>query len=1219
MAPSSSAAKKAPPASSSVRRQLSDANANIDYYATNPREPRFPGLLSIQQIDKQDKWAPKNPDLPPSIDDTSQRAEGLPTLVLGIAPRPNPLKTKMENTKVDRGHEFLERISCHIKFDNHWIPKVLITLDIQFFLPQGSKKKEYQQTSLAVLAFPPHNIDALQYRRVQEIGDLDQSVYPGHSEQELEASLGGSSYEISFEAQGSIHASNVFPVDPNFGCHDKALEHLRTIVRRPTRVSFLTRDDEIPVTVEFLRFKIIEQQKRKTPLYKQFFPTGNDNNIMVQQGNFVRKKDRANGKQFPAPSFFKDVPEWLIYVVYCELEGHEYQDSLRKAVPVKGIWTRLPGTEISASEELGEEPYLNSHIVAEGEEQDDPDEADVEPEQFPLPETATTSVEPEQTPQPEASCSSVKPESTPQPEASSSSVEPDTNKSIGDSRYLVIVKGGCLRTKLKPEDMADIFFDSYLSNTRRYECKVLEAIPYAGLNDIVLQVDRPFGPAGWERTDLGDKDMPKLEEIKNPRDAFRVLQQTPPKLIWLRQWNEEKTFKQAINTIRAVYNKIKTKDYPHIQKYIVGNDLTPDTFVDLWAANENFVGANMEQLKDDTARVASYLNEEQKLALNQYSRAPDGWTFVKGCAGTGKTEVLKVVCTLMALQRKEIPGPTKIEEQGALGLSAPGRQNEQQANKIFLALKRIANPWLAIIVVPINKAANDLADAMHPFLKSHVSHREAIVVRVYPYKTEDDIIRRAANRLRPKRKPDIHIPFVGTVTEMLAGQQILFQYQKNTRNLFGINDKRMTSLEHAIGTWVLKFAALGTYKDHPLAQPQLFAHFRTLYKRYMTDPFWEEEDSVALSQEIGDAVAYVLLRADVVIMTPSSLAEYRIRLPIKYPRLLAYDEAGRITDVGMCSGLGQVNPKVISLCGDSTQGTAINNTPHSENQFVSYGKVSFLGRCIVNGTSVVELHIQNRFHPDICDVISPVWYDHKLLTGKGPMQEERSRLLKNLAKRWFGKDKNCIWVNIKDGATRVNATKSQFNSYNVGITTSLVRRLLEEKSIDIRPRNIGILTPYNAQYQLYRRAQAWLQTQYQDLDMSEMVIEKFDNIQGGQVDIVINDFTIVDTAGFLTRASRPLLAASRARQLEINIGNVTQIEKIKRLKGCHLRSFITEHKKRQMLYNWTDDDELNKAKYLPPDYDTLVNVNDQNDPDLDQDPDEYFTAEDRLQMGQKSW
>ncbi|KAL9067310.1 MAG: hypothetical protein Q9157_006851 [Trypethelium eluteriae] len=1077
MASSSSATKKAPPASYSVRQQLFDGNANIDYNATNNIELRFPRLLSIQEIDKKDEWAtttfereyemvnklkaldllelPRDPDI--------AAAQKLPTLVLGSAPPPNVFKTKKElkeNTKVDRGQNFEEKIACCIKLDDHWIPKIFINIDIQFSLPQGSNKKVDQYRSTAILAFTARNIDALQYRRVEDMQDLDQSVYTGHSEQELQDDLDDGSFEIRFEAHGSIHASNVFPTDPNFGCHDKALEHLRAIVRRPIKVIFLTRGGSIPSRVETFQHKIAEQQKRKQPLYKQFFPTGGDNIIVVQKGNFAKKEDRADGRQFPAPSFFADVPEWLIHVVYSELEAHEYRNMLREPVPMKSIWTRLPGTEIPADEK-------------------------------------------------------------------SQPVSQSSKKSIGDSRYLVIVKSGSQRTTLKPEDMCDLFFDGDLSEAQKYKCKVLESIPYSGPNDIVLQVDRPFGEAGWDRTNLKDDDMPILDQIEKPRDAFRAIQTTRPKLVWLRPWNEneEKTFKQTINTIAAVYDKIKTKHYPHIHKYILGNDLTPNTYVNLWAATDKLPAADMSQLKEDIRRVGGHLHKEQNHAMIQFSQAPDGWVFIKGCACTGKSEVLKVVVTLMALQRKEIPGPTKVEEKGALGPSAPGGINEQLTNKAFLALKDIVNPWLSIIVVPMDRTANDLADSMSAFVKSHVKHREVMIVRVYPYKTEDDIVKREAN---------------------LAGWK--------------------------------------DYRNHPLARPKLFELLRELYDRYALDPDWDEEDSASLSQEIGKAVAYVLRRADAVILTPSSLAEDKIRLPIEDTRLLAYDEASRITDVRMCSGLGQVNAKIILLCGDSTQGTPITKTPHSGNQFVSYAKVSFMGRCIVNGAAMIELFVQNRFHPNICDVISPIWYDGKLVTGPHPLRQERSKQLTKLMKGWFGKDTNCLWLNVKGGETRMSAAKSQSNSYNVGIAIYMVRRLLEEKNLDLKPRDIGILTPYHAQYQRYRRAQAWLQTLYPELDMSELVIEKSDDIQGGQVDILINDFTIVDTAGFMTDASRPLLAASRAKQLELNIGKLSRIETIGRLKGSKLQDFITEHKKNRMMYHWTDKDEGNKAKYLPPNY-----------------------------------
>ncbi|KAL9097311.1 MAG: hypothetical protein Q9165_000738 [Trypethelium subeluteriae] len=457
------------------------------------------------------------------------------------------------------------------------------------------------------------------------------------------------------------------------------------------------------------------------------------------------------------------------------------------------------------------------------------------------------------------------------------------------------------------------------------------------------------------------------------------------------------------------------------------------------------------------------------------------------------------------------------------------------------------NRWASVIAVPMNQTCNNLVQRFYNFGKKFITGREFLVTRLYPLSIEDNIIRRKANDVHPRNKPEIELPFAGSVTEMIAGMQILRSIRASIRTYHGIGDKRMTNIKLALGTYLLRFAGHGDYANDPLAAHgeglAKFKTFRDYFDRYMNaKDTWNSVDGDQFTKVITELIKFVLLRLDVAISTRSSLAEQKIWESLQYARFTAIEEAGRVKDADTATVLAHIHSPAVHLSGDLTQGGAVNMTPVTECNFVSQGKLSLMHRAVLNGARTHTLTEQSRFVRDINRVIFLVWYNSELKVKLGISERTEALELKQWVNINFGINKNVIWVNVEHGHTRTSATKSVFNSRNVEIASDILYRLLKDK---YEPKNIAILAPYEAQYRLYCR---------------------FDTFQGGERSIVLVDFTVIKAVGFLTSAARLLNAVSRAKNLLVNIGAIHDIDQIRRLRGRPLKKYITKVKDEHALY-----------------------------------------------------
>ena len=110
-----------------------------------------------------------------------------------------------------------------------------------------------------------------------------------------------------------------------------------------------------------------------------------------------------------------------------------------------------------------------------------------------------------------------------------------------------------------------------------------------------------------------------------------------------------------------------------------------------------------------------------------------------------------------------------------------------------------------------------------------------------------------------------------------------------------------------------------------------------------------------------------------------------------------------------------------------------------------------------------------------------------------------------------------------------------------------------------RRADIAIATPYQAQYELYRRAFARLKRGAPQFGL--LNVRKIDGYQGGEAKFVILDMVITDEPGFVAdrnrHRNRVNVGLTRCRDGLFLVGDVQASRTIKRSKRGHYVDFLT--------------------------------------------------------------
>ncbi|KAH8374720.1 hypothetical protein KR200_004620 [Drosophila serrata] len=258
---------------------------------------------------------------------------------------------------------------------------------------------------------------------------------------------------------------------------------------------------------------------------------------------------------------------------------------------------------------------------------------------------------------------------------------------------------------------------------------------------------------------------------------------------------------------------------------------------------------------------------------------------------------------------------------------------------------------------------------------------------------------------------------------------------------------------------------------------------------------------------------YFLARnKDLLAMTTTCAARLNFLFRLLQAKCVVFEEAAEIQEAHILACLTPHTEHVI-LVGDHKQ-----LQPYSGSNQVP--QISLFERLIVTGMPFSVLNTQYRMRPCIAQLLVPTIYD-KLISANSVNDYENVRLM----------EQNLFFV--QHSQPEMQTTDMSFeNPYEAEMMAKLAVFLVAEA--DYQPRDIVILTPYNAQIECIVKK---LPRKY----CTGIKVASVDSFQGLEANIVLLSLVRSNKSGqigFLRQPNRVCVALSRARRGLYIIGNL---------------------------------------------------------------------------------
>jgi superfamily I DNA and/or RNA helicase len=157
------------------------------------------------------------------------------------------------------------------------------------------------------------------------------------------------------------------------------------------------------------------------------------------------------------------------------------------------------------------------------------------------------------------------------------------------------------------------------------------------------------------------------------------------------------------------------------------------------------------------------------------------------------------------------------------------------------------------------------------------------------------------------------------------------------------------------------------------------------------------------------------------------------------------DEAGKMTEGEMWPILSYyygLKKAMLLVIGDQNQLKPTILSTLLENCFVSQQTMTSLARNIMNGFPYVMFNEQHRLHPDICKLVSRLFYGDLLVTSKrqlGANGVPMAKALREFNQPHFGIDTSLLFIDVKHGKAETTApAQDLFNAQNAAYVMNFV-------------------------------------------------------------------------------------------------------------------------------------------------------------------------------------
>ncbi|XP_043365785.1 NFX1-type zinc finger-containing protein 1-like [Dermochelys coriacea] len=264
----------------------------------------------------------------------------------------------------------------------------------------------------------------------------------------------------------------------------------------------------------------------------------------------------------------------------------------------------------------------------------------------------------------------------------------------------------------------------------------------------------------------------------------------------------------------------------------------------------------------------------------------------------------------------------------------------------------------------------------------------------------------------------------------------------------------------------------------------------------------------------------VLKRSRVIGMTTTGAAKYRKLLQKIQPHTVIVEEAAEILEAHVLTCLTPACKHLI-LIGDHQQ---LRPKPADYTLEKKYFLgISLFERMINNQIPYVQLLYQHRMHPEISQLLVPLFYK-QLKDHSAVAEYEKIK----------GVESSVFFIQHAAAESHSADSESYSNKFEASFLVSLSRYLLEQ---GYDQSQVTILTPYHGQVLKIR-------TLMRRRDMGEVAVHAVDDFQGEENDIVLLSLVRSNREGrigFLQDKNRLCVSLSRARKGFYCIGNLASI------------------------------------------------------------------------------
>ena len=640
-----------------------------------------------------------------------------------------------------------------------------------------------------------------------------------------------------------------------------------------------------------------------------------------------------------------------------------------------------------------------------------------------------------------------------------------------------------------------------------WRCTVLTPGPFAPDSTVMIHMRRAFDK-DTDKPVILEKDYeprPLIPKANDPKfDLQNALSNEQARGCWIKRSQTQNPYKQQIAASFGLVNRGQ-----FIHPTLLANDTMSLTEVNAYRtiASENLV-EYANRVKADGS-----MNKEQLTVFEKF-QVLRGWIgVVQGPSGTGKTYTLARCVLPFLLYPKEELNPDKHPK-----APAPKETPKGTRTKIPAIKRTRIDRHQVLLLAPTNAAADYLAQSLHEMIEKHSGEFDSgkpKVVRVYPINAEKDSYH------NPSAEWTDESTATNTDVEQALQSERVYKLfmdhyleNKPSDKLTRYSASRITLQRLSLGNQTIEFA-----RNDERWKPWL---------RQRSDLAMEDLDGQQKATYFAWGkymMQQVLADADIVVCTLFSAGQKIIREAIS-PDAVFIDEAAMTKETDLWPIYAWYSRVPLLLFGDHHQMQPFVKSTPETNQFHRQLQVSPFTRFVYAGLLVEVLREQYRMAPDISAIVNRIFYANEVRDAMKvtlPHNQMAQRILEWNRTGRISCNSNAVFLDVR-GAS---AEKIGFSTVNYTFAEHGIALCRELLSI-VSPKDIAIITPYEAQYRLYQRLLLKAHLQWPEHGFKHVNVWKLDSSQGKERSVVIFDVTFTERIGFMAVPSRWNVALSRA-------------------------------------------------------------------------------------------